>query len=133
MDNIKLCRICNLRDAKYICRKCGGETCEYDFDPYNWICIKCIGETNKEYLQINNGNRAFNAVILMFLAFLLITFGFILIAAGNISQLNTVTIIFPFLITTDPTIGLIAFLIVIIIFILILYIFLYRIPKAMTL
>lgn len=130
MSNIRICRICNLRDAKYICRECGREVCEYDFDTLNWLCTECL-EKYKTRLDVvyNQRDSWFKAVTLIFLAFILISLGFLLIAIGNISNLKTVTFIFPFFITTDPILGILAFVVMIIIFLLIIYIFIYRLPR----
>ena len=132
MSNIRTCKICNLRDAKYICRECGGDICEYDFDTFNWLCIECIEKYQSRLgVVYRQGDRGFKAVMLIFLAFILITFGFFLIAIGNIANIKTVTFIFPFFITTDPILGLIALAAIILIFLIIIYIFIYRLPKEM--
>jgi len=130
MSRIRLCRICELRDAKYICRECGREICEYDFDPINWLCTECIkkfGEEKVDRYVIHD--TGFKIVTLIFLAFILITFGFFLIALGGLTDIKTVTFIFPFFVTTDPLIGFVALAITILLFLLIIYVVLYRIPR----
>ncbi len=133
MSNIRTCKICGIRDAKYICRECGGDICEYDFDTFNWLCIECI-EKYQTRIPVNyrQADSGFKAIMLIFLAFILITFGFFLIAIGNIADIKTVTFIFPFFITTDPILGLAAFIVTILIFLIIIYVILFRIPKEIT-
>lgn len=131
MSRIRSCKICGLRDAKYICKECGGDTCEYDFDTINWLCIECVDEyRGREVIRYVPRDHSFKIITLIFLAFILITFGFFLMALGRLTDVKTVTFIFPFFVTTDPYIGMVALAITILIFLLIIYLLLYRIPRT---
>lgn len=41
---MKLCEICGVRPAKYVCQRCGAAVCEHDFDLEHGLCSKCLME-----------------------------------------------------------------------------------------
>ncbi len=116
------CEICNIREARYVCTECGRTVCAIDFDPTRWICIECRNKLFGEEAGITyiSDYSFLKYTFLIFIGFILITLGFILLSTGYIEG-GSVTIIFPFIITTDPVVGFGMFIIFIIVMIFIIY------------
>jgi uncharacterized membrane protein len=38
---VRTCKICGKRSAKYICQECGREICEACLEPHTWVCTEC--------------------------------------------------------------------------------------------
>ena len=123
---VEKCRICGVRDARYICSECGRPICHIDFDLTRWICIECRErliryEETGPYVA---GSDVLKASLLIFLAFIIITFGFLLLFMNGLVG-DTVTIIFPFIVTTDPILGLIIF-VIFLVFMMLIFIYFLR-------
>ena len=132
MRNVKTCEICGVREAKFVCSECGREVCPIDFDTSRWICIDCINKLKLEERRptvLYTGNNFLELTLLSFLAFILIVIGFFILTIGNLGPSKTITIIFPFLVTSDPILGLLA-IIAIIIVMLVIFLYFLRVTGA---
>lgn len=75
---VRTCKICGKRSARYICQKCGREVCETCLEPHTWVCTEC-------YKRVKRETPLFETVPwptplkLFLLGFLLIFIGMILI------------------------------------------------------
>ena len=38
---VRTCKICGKRAARYICQECGREVCETCLEPHTWVCTEC--------------------------------------------------------------------------------------------
>lgn len=44
----KLCEICNIHEAMYVCRRCGRSVCGMCFELPSWLCLDCLRQTRRE-------------------------------------------------------------------------------------
>jgi uncharacterized membrane protein len=75
---VKTCKICGRRSAKYICQECGREVCEVCLEPHTWICTECNKHLKPETPFFQTGPWP-TPVKLFLLGFLLIFIGMTLI------------------------------------------------------
>jgi len=45
---VKLCKICGKRAARYVCQECGSQVCEVCLDPHMWVCSECYKRLRPE-------------------------------------------------------------------------------------
>jgi uncharacterized membrane protein len=91
------CEICGIRDAKYVCSKCGRRLCEECFNTQLWMCRECIGQNYPKYVE---GWRVADTLMKTFtIGFTVILIGIILIMLSQIIIGGTFggIIIFPFI------------------------------------
>jgi uncharacterized membrane protein len=80
--NGRTCELCLRNQAKYVCGKCGRAVCEFCFNSYLWLCLKCEGEQAQPIVKSSPGFDIFKfmfigftlifvGILIMFIAFLL--------------------------------------------------------------
>jgi len=85
------CEICGVRDALYVCSRCGARVCGLCIDPHTWTCVRCGGEARPPQPA---GTPAIPTMLLM-AGFILAFLGFILMfIAGALSGGNVGGVIF---------------------------------------
>jgi len=75
---IRTCKICGNRSAKYICQECGREVCEDCLEPHTWVCTECYKRVKLETPFFQTGPWS-TPVKMFLLGFLLIFIGTIII------------------------------------------------------
>ena len=135
------CEICNLRDARYVCQYCGRRICNYCKIPGRFLCIECW-KTRENYVESQvkvEEEIPFLPSKLMFLGFLIIILGFILmfISAflGNLPEKSWsggVFWIFPLPpILISSSLGGVFTVITFITFLIFLFIFIFLVAKTL--
>lgn len=38
---MKICELCGVRSARYVCQECGRSVCERCIKSYSWLCLEC--------------------------------------------------------------------------------------------
>ena len=98
---VPLCDICRDRYAEYVCSNCGNLVCRYDFDPYLRVCRDCMRTRVENIEVVEEGYSPVKWFLLVFLGFIILSFGLILWALGSMPQLSGESFIviapFPFI------------------------------------
>jgi uncharacterized membrane protein len=91
------CEICGIRDAKYVCSKCGRRVCGECFNTQLWMCKECIDKNHPTYIE---GWRVADTLMKTFtIGFIVTLIGIILIMLSQmmIGGAFGGVIIFPFI------------------------------------
>lgn len=94
------CEICGLREAKYVCSKCGRRVCEDCLEPNEWKCIKCIESGEGGFIEIGGDEKTEILWKTTLIGFVIIFIGIILIMISSIIMGGTISggiIILPFI------------------------------------
>jgi len=101
---MKLCELCGVRAARYVCQECGRSICERCIKPYSWLCLECHksilapGEEAEEILPIPFMKMFFLGFILMFAGVIILLLASLLsglkISLGGIIMIGPIPIIF---------------------------------------
>ncbi|RLI47276.1 hypothetical protein DRO69_01085 [Candidatus Bathyarchaeota archaeon] len=79
---IRTCKICGKRTARYICQECGREVCEICLEPHRWICTECYKLLKPEAPAVETVPWS-TPLKLFLLGFLLIFIGMTLIITAT--------------------------------------------------
>lgn len=80
---VRTCKICGKRTARYICQECGREVCEVCLEPHRWICIECYKRVKLETPPFEPLSWP-TPLKLFFLGFLLIFIGIVLVTTAAV-------------------------------------------------
>lgn len=102
---VKTCKVCGKRAARYVCQECGREVCQFCFEPNTWICLDCYNSLKRktsalESFQWSTPFKLFLlGFILMFTGIIVVMIATVLF--GTSASAGAVIWIFPL-----PPIGL---------------------------
>ena len=77
---VSRCEICGRNEALYVCRNCSRRVCEECFNPETWLCRECLASL-QSVAEAEPAPTSLSLLPkLMFLGFLLIVVGMLLMA-----------------------------------------------------
>lgn len=101
---MKICELCGVRTARYVCQECGRSICERCIKPYSWLCLECQkkilapSEEAEETPPIPFMKMFFLGFILMFAGVIILLLALLLsglkISLGGIIIVGPIPIIF---------------------------------------
>ncbi len=103
MDVRDYCEICGIERAVYRCSSCGRRVCKDDFNLSEKVCIECYEA--RRAVTVENVGGIMLAGILSIVAILLLFIGFTFLLE-SFPRGESIVIIFPFIVISDPYTGL---------------------------